>query len=152
MLGQLKEIHSGFAAASQALGNFEESHWLVPLEDRRGRGGNREGMFQGANLSSYLLLADYTGRLKREGKASIDNEAAAVLDRIESNPEFWHTRMLQLFGRERTIGSFLSSSRQTLDELAAKRGVKRLLNLDRLPPSPPSAKQSLAAIHRSDSG
>jgi hypothetical protein len=130
VFGQLKKIHEGFSAASDALGNFEEIHWLVPLEDRRGRGGTREGMFQGANLASYLLLADYTGRLHREGKASIPKGAAAILDRIENNPEFWQDRMQAMFFRERLIGSFHSSSRKRLSEAAVRLGFKKLANLN----------------------
>ena len=39
------------------------------------------------SLGSYLLLVDYTGRLFREGKATISRELAGIFDRIGSSAE-----------------------------------------------------------------
>jgi hypothetical protein len=39
-------------------------------------------MLEGLTLGSYLLLVDYTGRLVREGKASISQGIAAIFDRL----------------------------------------------------------------------
>ena len=51
------------------------SLWLCPIEDRRGLDSTREGMMQGFSLGSYVQLVDYTGRLFRQGKASIKRQA-----------------------------------------------------------------------------
>ena len=46
---------------------------------------SREGMIEGFSLGNYLLLVDYTGRLFREGKATISREVAEILERIGSS-------------------------------------------------------------------
>jgi hypothetical protein len=50
---------------------MEGSLWLCPIEDRRGVESLREGMIDGFSLGNCLLLVDYTGRLFREGMATI---------------------------------------------------------------------------------
>ena len=70
----LKAAEQGSVAGSNASGGLEESHWLCPIEDRRRLDSSREGMIDGFSLGSYLLLVDYTGRLFREGKATISVE------------------------------------------------------------------------------
>ena len=42
----------------------------------------REGMIPGFSLGSYVKLVAYTGRLFREGKASISAELAEVFVRL----------------------------------------------------------------------
>ena len=67
----LAAARGGSAAGSAAAAGMEESLWLCPIEDRRGVDSLREGMIEGFSLGNYLLLVDYTGRLFREGKATI---------------------------------------------------------------------------------
>ena len=46
-------------------------------------------MLEGFALGSYLLLADYTGRLFGEGKAIISREVAEIFERLGSSAEIW---------------------------------------------------------------
>ena len=49
----------------------------------------REGMVPGFSLGSYVKLVDYTGRLSREGKASISAEQAGVFERLGCSAQSW---------------------------------------------------------------
>ncbi len=74
------------AGVAQASG-LEESLWLCPIEDRRRLDSTQEGMIEGFTLGNYLLLVDHTGRLFREGKATISRELSAVFTRLGSGAE-----------------------------------------------------------------
>jgi hypothetical protein len=52
-------------------------------------------MIAGLSLGNYLLLVDYTGRLFREGKATISREVAEILERIGSSGDRWQARLEQ---------------------------------------------------------
>ena len=65
-----------------SVAGVEESFWLCPIEDRRGLGSFHEGMIEGFSLGNYLLLVDYSGRLFREGKATISRVVAEILERL----------------------------------------------------------------------
>jgi hypothetical protein len=119
----------GSVAGSLASGGLEESLWLCPIEDRRGLDSSREGMLQGFSLGSYLLLVDYTGRLFREGKATISRELAGIFDRLGSSAESWWARLEKL-RRGRLLGRFFAASRERLREVATRLGVHHLANLD----------------------
>ena len=127
-LADLKAAARGAVAGSRAAGNLEESHWLCPLDDRRDRGGSREGMLAGFSLGSYLLLVDYTGRLCRAGKARISREVAGVLERLGSSPEFWEHRLKKMFAKGRLMGSYFAGNAAKLAEVAARRGVHHVDN------------------------
>jgi hypothetical protein len=102
------------------------------LEDRRRLDSRREGMLEGFSLGSYLLLADYTGRLFREGKAAISREVAEVLERIGTTAETWQARLKKL--REgRLLGRFFAASRERLREVAARLSLRHLPNLGGCP-------------------
>ena len=79
---QLEAAEGGSVAGSQAAAGVEESLWLCPIEDRRGLDSTREGMMQGFSLGSYVKLVDYTGRLFRQGKATISAELAGIFERL----------------------------------------------------------------------
>ena len=79
---QLQAAKDGSVAGSQAAAGVEESLWLCPIEDRRGLDSTREGMIEGFPLGSYVKLVDYTGRLFRQGKASISAELAGIFERL----------------------------------------------------------------------
>ena len=128
-LDALKTARSGSVAASRALGNLEEDHWLCPIEDRRSKGGKREGMLSTFSLGSYLLLVDYTSRLCRQGKARVDDGVKEIFERLGSSFDVWEQRMKHLLGRERLNGSYFATDREKLRELAAKRKCHHLANL-----------------------
>jgi hypothetical protein len=75
-----------------------------------------------------LLLVDFTGRLLREGKASISKEMVSIFDRIGSSALAWQGRIVKLRAG-RLVGRFLAASRARLRRVAAQLGVQRLVNL-----------------------
>jgi REP element-mobilizing transposase RayT len=103
---QLEAAEGGSVAGSQAAAGVEESLWLCPIEDRRGLDSTREGMMQGFSLGSYVKLVDYTGRLFRQGKASISAELAGIFERLEWSAQGWQNRLEKLRG-DRLLGDSL---------------------------------------------
>jgi REP element-mobilizing transposase RayT len=128
-LMELKAAARGSVAGSRAAGQVEEDLWLCPIEDRRRQGSRREGLLEGFSLGSYLLLVDYTSRLCRQGKARVSREVAAMLDRLGTNAEVWGQRIRGLLEKTRLLGSYFSTDRARLRELARQRGVHHLDNL-----------------------
>ena len=86
-------------------------------------------MLEGFSLGSYLLLVDYTSRLCRSGKARVSREVASILDRLGTSAEVWGHRIRRLFARARLLGSYFSTDRERLRELARQRGVHHLDNV-----------------------
>jgi REP element-mobilizing transposase RayT len=132
-LEALKAARLGSVAGCQAAGGFEEGHWLVPLQDRRQRGGSRrsavrEGMLDGFSLGSYLLLVEYTGRLFRHGKARINDGVKDVLDRLGTRVEFWGDRIKKMMASRDLRGCCFGCKPEAVTEFAAHRG-KRQSNL-----------------------
>jgi hypothetical protein len=120
----------GSVAGSAAAAGLEESLWLCPIEDRRGLDSSREGMIEGFSLGNYLLLVDYTGRLFREGKATISREVADILQRIGSSADGWQAQLGQLKRRGgRLLGRFFAVTRERLWAVAKQCGVHHLANL-----------------------
>jgi hypothetical protein len=107
---------------------LEEGRRLCPIEDRWRLDSPREGMLEGSSLGNYLLLADYTGRLFREGKAVISAELSAILERLGSSAENWQARLRNL-ASGRLLGRFFAAARSRLREVAQRLGVHRLANL-----------------------
>ena len=128
----LKAARSGSVAGSARAAGLEDAHWLCPIEDRRRLDSVREGMVEGFTLGSYLLLVDYTGRLFREGKASISRELSAVFERLGSSADSWQARLLKL-SAGRLLGRFFASTRQRLREVAERIGAHHLANLASCP-------------------
>ncbi len=128
--GDLKEAQKGSVAGSAAAAGLEDSHWLCPIEDRRGMDSSREGMIEGFSLGNYLVLVDYTGRLFRQGKAAISREVAGIFERIGTTAETWQARMQKL-SEGRLLGRFFAASRQRLREVAQRLGLRRAVNLGR---------------------
>ena len=124
----VKVAAHGSVSASQASAGLEDELWLVPIEDRRRIDSVREGMLAGFTLGNYLMLVEYTGRLIRDGKASISAELSDVFARLGSSSEAWQTRLMKLAGG-RLLGRFLAAHRQRLRELAQHMGVHHLANL-----------------------
>lgn len=127
-VGDLQAAREGSIAGSRASKQLEDALWLIPIEDRRQLDSNREGMLTGFTLGNYLMLVEHTGRLLRNGKASISAEVSDILARIGSSAEAWQARMQRLQGG-RLLGRFISSSRELLQATAERLGVSRLANL-----------------------
>ena len=124
----LNAARNGSVAGSNASAGLEDSHWLCPIEDRRGLDSTREGMLDGFSLGSYVLLVDYTGRLFREGKAAISREVAEIFERLASSAETWQARLEKLT-KGRLLGRFFAASRLRLREVAERLGLRRVPNL-----------------------
>lgn len=105
----LKSAMKGTIAASRSLGNVEQDHWLVPLEDRRTytrskSGSKREGMLEKFTLGNYLILVEYTGRLFRKGKARISSGIKQIFKRLESSIEFWNHQLHKMLNKTELRG------------------------------------------------
>jgi hypothetical protein len=124
----LIQAQKGSVAGSEAAAGIEESIWLCPIEDRRGIDSSREGMIEGFSLGRYLLRIDYTGRLFRQGKATLSREVAGIFERIGTTAETWQARMQKLSGG-RLFGRFFAASRQRLGEVTQRLGLRRAVNL-----------------------
>ena len=128
MIAALEAASDGSVAGSQAAAGLEESLWLCPIEDRRELDSPREGMIPGFSLGSYVMLVDYTGRLFREGKASISAGLAGVFERLGYSAQSWQIQIKKLCG-DRLVGRFFAASRATLRDIGERLGLRRLVNL-----------------------
>ena len=133
-LTRLSAAKRGSVAASQAAGNIDQDHWLLPIEDRRQHtnaqpASKREGMLDSFSLGSYLLLVDYTGRLFRTGKARIDNGVSEIFQRFGTSQEIWGDRMKKMLSSRVLYGRFFAADRIKLTALAQRRGQHHLANL-----------------------
>ena len=127
---KLKVARQGSVAASRAIGNIDEDHWLCPMEDRRKSGSNREGMLEGFCVSSYLLLLDYSSRLVRNGKANVSSSVAEIFDRLGTSSDLWFHRLDRLLNQNRLLGNFFATDRDRLKEIATTRGCHHIDNLN----------------------
>jgi hypothetical protein len=128
----LEAAKQGSVAGSGVSAGLEETIWLCPIEDRRAVDSSREGMLEGFPLGSYLMLVDYTGRLFRDGKATISAELSGILERLGSSVESWRARLEKL-KTGRLLGRFFAASRARLREVAQRLGVRHLANLSACP-------------------
>ena len=80
-------------------------------------------------MGSYLLLVDYTSRLCRQGKARVSREVASILERLGTSSEVWAERIQRFFSKTRLLGSYFTTDRARLRELAKDRGVHHLDNV-----------------------
>jgi hypothetical protein len=85
-------------------------------------------MMQGFSLGSYQMLVDYTGRLFRQGKASISAEVVGIFERLGCSAQSWQTRMEKL-RTDRLIGRFFASTRAKLREISELLCVRYVINL-----------------------
>ena len=121
---RLEAAKDGSVAGSRAAAGLEDSLRLCPIEDRRGLDSTREGMMQGFSLGSYVQLVDYTGRLFRQGKASISAELAGIFKRLGCSAQSWQNRMERLRDG-RLLGRFFATTRAKLREIAERLGMRR---------------------------
>ena len=124
----LQAAKQGSVAGSRVSKKLEEALWLIPIEDRRRLDSTREGMLAGFTLGNYLMLVEHTGRLLRDGKASITAEVSDILGRLGSSAEAWQAHMQRLRGG-RLWGRFIAGSHELLQSTAQRLGVSRLANL-----------------------
>jgi hypothetical protein len=124
----LQAAKQGSVIGSRSSKKLEESLWLIPIEDRRRLDSKREGMLESVSLGNYLMLVEYTGRLLRNGKASISEDVADIFTRLGGSAEAWQARMQRLQG-DRLVGRFIAASRERLRVTAERLGVSRLANL-----------------------
>ena len=83
---------------------------------------------EGFPLGSYVRLVDYTGRLFREGKATISAELAGIFERLGSSAQSWQRQMEKLRDRP-FLGRFFATSRARLREIAERLGLRHVANL-----------------------
>jgi hypothetical protein len=85
-------------------------------------------MMQGFPLGSYIKLVEYTGRLFRQGKASISEELAGIFERLGLSAQSWQHGMEKLRG-DRLLGRFFAASRAKQREIADRVDMRHLVNL-----------------------
>jgi hypothetical protein len=84
----------------------EAGLWLLPVADERAHGGSdRAGLVAGCTLSGYLRLVEWTSRLVRDGKASLDAGSISVFERLRLDAEAWETTVTRRFAVSRRSGS-----------------------------------------------
>jgi REP element-mobilizing transposase RayT len=125
--GDLEAAKHGSVVGSRASKKLEDKLWLIPIEDRRRIDSLREGMLEGFTLGNYLMLVEHTGRMFRDGKATISSEVSDILERIGSSSAAWQTRMQRLRGGK-LLGRFIAGKREAIARAAAHFGLKRLAN------------------------
>jgi hypothetical protein len=78
---------------------------------------------------AFLLgnLVEYTGRLFRQGKASISAELAGIFERLGLSAQRWQHGMTKLRG-DRLVCRFFAASRAKLREIADRIGVRHVIN------------------------
>jgi hypothetical protein len=89
---------------------------------------NHLHVVQGLSLGTYVQLVDYTGRLFRQGKASISAELAGIFERLGCSAQYWQNRMEKLRDGQ-LLGRFFATSRAKLREIAERLGMRRPVNL-----------------------
>ena len=81
------------------------------------------------NRCSHLV--EYTGRLFRQGKASISEEPAGIFERLGFSAQRLQHGMEKLRD-DRLVGRFFAASRAKLREIADRIGVRHVVNLNGL--------------------
>ena len=103
--------------------------FLLEKETATAGSGSKTGS---RNLRISLRLVDFTGRLFRQGKASISAELAEVFERLNVSAHSWQER-IELLRGDRLLGRFFASSRAKLREIGERLGVRHLVNLTGCP-------------------
>ena len=87
-------------------------------------------MLSGFSLAQYLQLVDWTSRLAREGKASVDAHVSSMLERLGTSADTWKQTLKRLFSKKRLLGVAFAFSRERLKRAAAHRGCHHVANLN----------------------
>ena len=91
-----------------------------------------KGCWKDFRWAATSLLVDYTGRLFRDGKATISAEVSGILERLGTSAEHWWARLEKL-SKGRLLGRFFAATRERLREVARGLGVHHLANLSACP-------------------
>ncbi len=96
--------------------------------------GNRQKWLENRleELGEISRFGRISGRLFRQGKASISEELAGIFERLGLRAQRWQHGMENLRG-DRLVGRFFAASRAKLREIADRIGVRRLVNLTGCP-------------------
>lgn len=121
-------VEARSVAAAKIEAELEQSHWLCPLQDRRGEGATREGMLPGFSLSGYLELVDWTGRFCRNGKERITQKVAGIMTRLGTSAECWISHLQKLHRKPRILGTYCATRAEQLRMIAFRRGVHHVDN------------------------
>ena len=105
---------------------WEQGLWLGAMEDQTASGGTA-GLLAGFTLSCYCRLIDWSSRLLRPGKISVDGETASIFERLGWRPERWEATMRKLFSNDKLTGGFLGND-ESLRKAAARRNCKFVKN------------------------
>jgi len=129
--GELKKLlaceQGGSASRSLSIA-LELDQWLIPVDDQRSIDSERKGLIEGLTLGNYLKLVEQTGRKDRAGKIAISPDLEDIFDRLGITDSRWQDQMDRLSGGK-LVGSYVAGSRERLREVAAKLGVRHLVNL-----------------------
>jgi len=133
-IDSLKSARKGSVAASRVIGNAEQDHWLIPIEDRRPHtnarpSSDREGMLATFTLGNYLTLVEYTGRMFRQGKARINDGVKNLFDRLGTSIEFWTDSLQKMLKAKELRGQQFAISDEALQTATQTRSRKRAVNL-----------------------
>ena len=80
-------------------------------------------------ISFLTLLGEfYTGRLIRQGNASISAELTGIFERLGCSGRSWQSRIERL-GGEQLLGCFFESTRAKLREIAERLGMRWPVNV-----------------------
>jgi hypothetical protein len=101
----------------------------LPSWGRSSLGCSREGMLDGCPPGRCLLLMDYTSRLRRQPKARVGREVTSILGQLGTTADLRAHRINRLFAQTRLLGSYFTTDRERLSQLARHRGVHHLDNL-----------------------
>jgi|688.fasta_scaffold00158_56 hypothetical protein len=126
-LSDLKSVIKAMGVTTIKLASLETKCWLMPIEDSADFKEIRKGIIDRITVGHYFLLVDLTGRYFREGKASIDGEAACIFERLEMTAEEWISQQERL-SSHRTFGQYYSTSIKRLQKIAERRGNARVIN------------------------
>jgi hypothetical protein len=110
----------------------EHNLWLLAIENPTLCGNSKIGMFDDLTLIQYFLLVDEAGRVPRAGKVSISKEVIAILERLGLDHQTW-TLQQQALAEGKFRGHYLATSKVDLARIAARRGVKNIINLNNCP-------------------
>ena len=81
-----------------------------------------------ALFASWRLTSLHTGRVFRQGKASISAELAGIFERLGYSAQSWQARLERLRDG-RLVGRFFVTTRARLREIAECLGMRRPVNL-----------------------
>ncbi len=143
-LGRLDDLaaaQEGTVAATTLGKGLNEGLWLAAIEEQSATGSaggsDSSGLQASAEqtavvldipLGTYVWLVEHSGRLLRDGKASISAELAGIFERLGTSAEVWQER-LECLMNNRLLGRFFASTQERLDELAEQVGQSRVMNL-----------------------